>query len=127
MFWGEFRWILTPSVNATFNEGASDWHVEPFTQLDWQPNAVIASGDIGDVQELVGVGPFTPQGDPGLVIDVNTQSGSTVFGLKQVAVPTDIPIPEPATLAVLALGGALLASKSRRSRRRLFSKRGGRI
>lgn len=127
MFWGEYRWILTPTANVAFNETASDWDVTPFTQVDWLPHSVVASGDINNVQQLVGVGPFTPQGDPGLVIDINTQSGSTVFGLKQVAVPTDIPLPEPVTLAVLVMGGGLVFGKSRRSRNRHFSTRGGKI
>jgi len=126
-FWGEFRWILTPTTNVAFNQVASDWDVTPFPQVDWLPHSVVASGSINDVQELVGVGPFIPQGDPGLVIDINTQSGSTVFGLKQVAVPTDIPLPEPVTLAVLIMGGGLVFGKSRRSRNRHFSTRGGKI
>lgn len=118
-YWGGFRWILTPTVKASFDEAASDWNAAPFTQIEWHPHIVVAGAG------TVGIDPFTPGGSPGLVIDVNTQSGSTVFSLRQVALPSG-PIPEPTTLALLALSGGILFRKARRSHNRLFSRQGGR-
>lgn len=104
--WTGFHWELTPASQARFNPSASSWTVSPFTSVfEWgnvtDPNISLTVSGGGVVPNDSN---FTPSGS--LVIDTGPTGAFFVF--KQRA------IPEPATAAVVLVGGAVVALVKRR-------------
>lgn len=114
--WFDFHWELLDSGDAWFNISESaGFTTDPFVNQTWTGvigNTATGLDVDGGVQPDFGAS-FFPGGsaDPNdhLVIDLNV-TGTTSFLLKEF--PT---IPEPATMTLLALGGAALLRRRVRS------------
>jgi hypothetical protein len=107
--WYDFVWQILDIPGTRFNVSESAaFIVEPFQQREWSdfvgPDMAQELRATGGVMPSFGA-TFFPGGsaDPNdhLVIDINV-TGTSSFTLKQ------FPVPEPATMALLALGGAAL-------------------
>jgi hypothetical protein len=106
--WTDFHMDLVDHGDATFDPAtAAGWSIAPFTQWSVTPNGqrldladgVVADGDVW----------FPGMASGQLWINVNLTPGlSKIFTLKEQ------PTPEPATMSLLALGGAVLLFRRRR-------------
>jgi hypothetical protein len=107
--WTDYHWQILDGTDAWFNQSESaGWTVDPFTNKTWTDiiGVNMAQGLDADGGVVPDFGAsFFPGGsvDPNdhLVIDINL-TGTSSFTFKQ------FPTPEPATLTLLALGGAAL-------------------
>lgn len=126
--WEDFHWILLGFGYAEFNvqqtnpvvftsNEAPGWQIVPFTQYQWGyqgPDAVELSINAGQVASgqtwQPGIGPGSLVIDLNLGIDNHLPAvdGRAVWVLKEL--PS---VPEPATLAVLNLGGLALLRRRR--------------
>jgi hypothetical protein len=104
--WTAFRWSIFETGVAMFNTDSS-WNISPFTTPTWQGinggNASTLEATDGTVSAGTA---YEPSGS--LLIDaVAPENGHVRFTLKETA------IPEPTTLALLAVGGLLLRRRGR--------------
>lgn len=112
--WGGFNWLVVDGGNAWFNVPASeDFSTSPFNNQTYggfvggDPDRATTLRTSGGV--VPHLGSFFPGAGAGeLVIDVDLAASAIAsFDLKQ------IPTPEPATLALLGLGAAVMMRRRR--------------
>lgn len=123
--WRDYHWVLfrhdvasfnRDLSNITFNPNSPGWYISNFSSFSWDLNEDLGTDELsvfgGDVFDGNNFSAGPSAGN--LVIDVDglgNLSDAAHFVFKQF--PT---IPEPATLAMLALGGGGLAILRRRDR-----------
>ena len=111
--WTDFHMILVTADQVGFNTALSEGlNTEPFSSMSWGGYNSVGATELNFFDGIVGVGDqFSPGSLSGeIVIDVDLSSDEPVsFFLKEV--PT---IPEPATMAVLGLGGLTMLLRRKR-------------
>ncbi len=99
--WSEFKWLLQPTGNASFDTVNTSWTVTPFTNLSLGSWEVAANS---------GIVPNGATFSPGGRLEIDVTPGATFFVLKQQA------IPEPGTLVLLGCGTLAAVSRRRRGK-----------
>jgi len=122
--WYDYHWKLFGCSAASFNQEMTNpttdpdeegWYIDPFTRADWIIDEVFGTEELALSEGVVLDGDaFFPGTTPGgLVIDIDLDNvpcqPPITFGLWQA------PTPEPATLALVVLGGVVVIRQRRRS------------